>query len=170
MMCLHGINLHSLLSPSKEVVTCNFYPEAISFTSVVGKLLLQCRKSPVHHLLFQKMKVPHDTPGHLYSIMRGAEKDEPSGTEGAGGNYSAREQIRVRKMQIVNKDGSVLRLAKWLLLSRSNPGLSPLRFTCHSGMQHKNACRFIMLLACTGCLTNLVQTVKVVPCTNCPVC
>lgn len=35
IMCLHGINLHLLLSPSKEVVTCNFYPEAISFTLVV---------------------------------------------------------------------------------------------------------------------------------------
>lgn len=102
--------------------------------------------------------------------MQGAEKDELNGTGGAGGNYSAREQIRVRKMQIVNKDGSVLRLAKWLLLSRGNPGLSPLRFTCHSGMQYKNACRFITLLACTGCLTNLLQTVKVVPYTNCSVC
>lgn len=73
-------------------------------------------------------------------------------------------------MQIVNKDGSVLRLAKRLLLSRSNPGLSPLRFTCHSGMHYKNACCFSMLLACTDCLTNLLQTVKVVPYTNCPVC
>lgn len=116
------------------------------------------------------MKVPHKTPGHLYSIMQGEEKDEPSGTEGAGGNYSGREQIRVRKMQIVNKDVSVLRLAEWLLVSLSNSGLSPLRFTCHSGMQHKNACCFIMLLACTGCLTNLLQTVRVVPCTNWPVC
>lgn len=44
--------------------------------------------------------------------MQGAEKDEPCGTEGAGGNYSAREQVIVRKMQIVNKDVSVLRLAK----------------------------------------------------------
>lgn len=160
----------SPLAPSKGVVTCNFYPEAISFTSVASDLLVQCRKSLVRHLLFHKMKVPHNTPGHLHSIMRGAEKDEPSGTEGAGGNCSAREQIRVRKMQIVNKDGSVLRLAKWLLLSHSNPGLSPLRFTCHSGMQYKNACRFTMFLACTGCLTKLLQTIKVVPCTNCPVC
>lgn len=65
MMCLHGINLHSLLSPGKEVVPHNFYPEAIAFTSVVGDSLLQCRKSPVHRLLFQKMKVPHNTPGTL---------------------------------------------------------------------------------------------------------
>lgn len=86
--------------------------------------------------------------------MQGTEKDEPSGTEGAGGNYSAREQIRARKMQVVNKDGSVLRLVKWLLLSHSNPGWSPLRFTCHSGMQYKNACHFIMLLARTGYLNN----------------
>lgn len=102
--------------------------------------------------------------------MQSAEKDEPSGTEAAGGNYSAREQIRVRKMQIVNKDISVSRLAKWLLLNHSNPGLSPLNFTCHSGMQYKNVCSFIMLHACTAYIINLLQTIKVVPCTNCLVC
>lgn len=116
------------------------------------------------------MKVPRNTPGRCYSLMQGAEKDESSGTEGAGGNYSAREQIRVRKMQSVNKGVSVLRLAKWLLLSHSNPGLSPLNFTCHSGMQYKNVCRFIMLPDCAGYLINLQQTIKVVPCTNCSVC
>jgi len=149
---------------------CSFYPEAISFTSVVRDLLLQCRKSPVCHLLWEKMKVPHNTPGHLGSTMRGAEKDEPRGAEGAGGNYSARKQIRVRKMQLVNKDGSVLRLAKRLLLSRGNPGLSPSRFACHSDMQYKNACRLTTLLACTACLTDLLQTAKAIPCANCPVC
>lgn len=73
-------------------------------------------------------------------------------------------------MQIVNKDVSVLRLAEWLLLSHNNPGLSPLNFTCHSGMQYKNVFHFIMLLACTDYLINLLQTIKVVPCTNCLVC
>lgn len=116
------------------------------------------------------MEVPHNTPGRFYILMQDAEKGEPSDREGAGGNYSAREQIRVRKMQIVNKDVSVPRLAKWLLLSHSNPGLSPLNFTCHSGMQYKNVCCFIVLLACAGYLINLLQTIKVVPSTNCLVC
>lgn len=71
-------------------------------------------------------------------------------------------------MQIVNKDGSVLRSAKWLLWSHSNSGLSPLKFTCRSGMQHKNVCCFIMLCAYTGFLMNLFQAVRAVPCTNCP--
>lgn len=84
MMCLHGINLHLLLSSRKEVVIYNFYLEAISFTSVVSDLLLQCRKSPVHHLFFQKIEVPHNTPGHLHSVMQGAEKDEPSAQRGLG--------------------------------------------------------------------------------------
>lgn len=142
----------------------------MSFISVVLDLLLRCRKLQVHHLLFWKMNVPCNTPGHWYSIRQSTEKDEPRGTEGAGGNYSAREEIRVRKLQIVNKDGSVLWLAKWLPLRHSNPGLSPLKFTCRSGMQHKNACCFIMLRAYTGFLISLFLTVKAVPCTNCPDC
>lgn len=142
----------------------------MSFIPVVVDLLLRCRKLPVYHLLFWKMNVPCNTPGHLHSTRQDAEKDEPRGTEGDGGNYSAREEIRVRKMQIVNKDSSVLRSAKWLPLRHSNPRLSPLKFTCRSGMQHKNVCCFIMLHAYTLFLINLFQTVKAVPCTNCPAC
>lgn len=61
MVQLHGIYLVSLFSQSKQLITRNFYPEEMSFVSLGSDLLLQCRQSLVHHLLFWKMKVPCNT-------------------------------------------------------------------------------------------------------------